>query len=117
MFGSILQASKDGDFSEAIASENISIINKALEQTVKKKEYQNLKVTNKAKDVMFELFPILGGLEKGITLMGGEKYGTGSSVLPFLFKFNKMLAADEEDRVYLASVKKEIKNTCRHFEK
>ena len=41
--------------------------------------------------------------------MGGEKYGTGSSVLPFLFKFNKMLAPDEEDRVYVASVKKEIK--------
>ena len=109
MFGSILQASKDGDISETIASENISIINKALEQTVNKKEYQKLKINKRAKDVMCELYPILSGLEKGITLMGGEKYATGSSVLPFLFKFNKMLAPDAEDRVYVASVKKEIK--------
>ena len=109
MFGSILQASKDGDFSDTIASENISIINRALEQTVSKKEYQKLKINNKAKDLICDLYPILSALEKGITLMGGEKYGTGSSVLPFLFKFNKLLAPDEEDRVYVASVKKEIK--------
>ena len=56
MFGSILQASKGGDFSEAVASENISIINKALEQTVSKKEYQKLKINKKAKDVMCELY-------------------------------------------------------------
>ena len=64
MFGSILQAAKDGDFSDTIASENISIINRALEQTVSKKEYQKLKINIKAKDLMCDLYPILIALEK-----------------------------------------------------
>ena len=64
MFGSILQASKDGNFSDTIASENISIINRALEQTVSKKEYQKLKINIKAKDLMCDLYPILIALEK-----------------------------------------------------
>ena len=59
---------------------------------------------------MCDLFPILSALEDGITLMGGEKYGTGSSVLPFLFMFNKLLEPKDEDRKYLCDVKAKIRS-------
>ena len=108
MFGSVLQA-HEGDFDETVAMKNISVINKALQQTVRSREFNKLKISDDTKTVMFELYPILSGLEKGVTLMGGEKFGTGSSVLPFLFKFMKLLAPDDEDRGYIANVKKELK--------
>ena len=64
---------------------------------------------------MIDLFPLLNALEEGITLMGAENYSTGSSVLPFLFMFNKMLAPDHEnDRPYIIEVKKELSDYLRN---
>ena len=50
---------------------------------------------------MTELVPLLDALEEGVTLIGAENYSTGSTVLPFLVKFNKLLKKDETDLGYI----------------
>ena len=109
MFSSILRA-KNGEIDVEKAEQNVKAINQALSETVKAKDYQKLKIKKHSFDVMCDLFPILSALEDGITLMGGEKYGTGSSVLPFLFMFNKLLEPKDEDRKYLCDVKAKIRS-------
>ena len=91
------------------AEKNIQAINQALSETVSPGDYQKLKLKPQCLEVMRELFPILSALEEGVTLMGGEKYGTGSSVLPFLLMFNRLLQPDDADRKYLCDIKAEIK--------
>lgn len=109
MIGSYLQAPKSGDIDEEVSIKNIKAVNNALKETVKAADYQKLQISKEDKAVMIDLFPILQALEEGITLMGGEKYCTGSSVLPFLFMFNKLLTPDKEnDRPYIIEVKKEL---------
>ena len=55
--------------------------------------------------VLSELEPI----EEDITLLGGEKFSTGSVVLPVLHKLNKRLASDENDPFTVAKLEKDIK--------
>ena len=109
MFGSILQAKK-GNVDEEAAKKNIKAINQALSETVGVEEYQNLKIKKEILDLVMDLYPLLNGLEEGVTLMGAEKYGTGSSVLPFLFVFNRLLDPDDNDRGYIRDVKIELRN-------
>ena len=59
---------------------------------------------NKVKEVIKVLEPI----EEDITLLGGEKFSTGSAVLPVLNKLKKRLAPDENDLIYIAKLKKDI---------
>ena len=109
MIGSYLQAPSSGDIDEELVLKNLKAVNNALQEVVNKKDYEKLKVTKEDREVMIDLFPILHALEEGITLMGGENYSSGSSVLPFLYMFNKILAPDEEnDRPYIIEVKKEL---------
>ena len=49
-------------------------------------------------------------MKKILTLLGGEKFSTGSVVLPVLNKLNKRLAPDENDPIYIAKLKKDIKD-------
>ena len=51
---------------------------------------------------------MLDVLEEGITLLGGEKYSTGSVVLPFLNRLKKVLEVTEDDPVYIAKFKREL---------
>ena len=59
---------------------------------------------------------VLDVLEEGITLIGGEKFATGSYTLPFLYKFNQVLEQEEDEPVYMNSFKidinAEIKTRC-----
>ena len=48
-------------------------------------------------------------LEEGITRIGGEKYSTGSIVLPFLTQFLVFLKGDEDDPMYVRKFKKKLK--------
>ena len=59
---------------------------------------------------MTELVPLLDALEEGVTLIGAENYSTGSTVLPFLVKFNKLLKKDETDPGYMMDFKKLLRN-------
>ena len=108
MFGSVLQARK-GEIDEDRAWQNVNAINQALKETMKVDKYNKAKIKKETVDIMLDLYPLLYAMEEGITLMGGEKYGTGSSVLPFLFMFNKVLKEDSTDRKYVTDVKKKIK--------
>ena len=56
------------------------------------------------------LLSVLEPIEEDITLLGGEKFSTGSVVLPVLNKLNKRLAPDENDPIYIAKLKKDIKD-------
>ena len=89
---------------------NIEAINQAMIDSKFKKE-ELTKLTIKEDDVrkMKELVNILDVLEVGITLIGGEKFATGSAVLPFLNKFLKLLEDDETDSVYISSFKRSLK--------
>ena len=51
-------------------------------------------------DVQIENFQVIDTLEEGITMLGGEKYSTGSCVLPFLKKMEKDLEYKEDDPVF-----------------
>ena len=108
MISSILRAPKNQDVDEEIVAKNIKAINNALAEVVSKAEYKDCSISTMMREVMTELHPLLSGLEEGITLMGAEKYGTGSSVLPFLYMFNKVLEPTNYDRQYLIDVKKEM---------
>ena len=51
---------------------------------------------------------MLDVLEECITKLGGEKYSTGSVVLPFLKQMLKMLEPDEDEPVFIAKFKREL---------
>ena len=76
---------------------NIEAINAALKDTQTAKEYKKLAIEDKDMDVVVNILPTLKILEEGITRIGGEKYSTGSIVLPFLSKFLNFLEGDEAD--------------------
>ena len=51
---------------------------------------------------------MLDVLEEGVTLLGGEKFSTGSVVLPFLNKLKRVLEVTEDDPVYIAKFKRDL---------
>ena len=59
-------------------------------------------------DVQIENFQVIDTLEEGITMLGGEKYSTGSCVLPFLKKMEKDLEYKEDDPVFISKFKTEL---------
>ena len=89
---------------------NIEAINQAMIDSKFKKE-ELAKLTIKEDDVRKtkDLVNISDVLEEGITLIGGEKFATGSAVLPFLNKFLKLLEDDETDSLYISSFKRSLK--------
>ena len=114
MISSYLQAPRSGDIDEAVVIKNIKAVNKALLESIKTADYEKLKISKQDREIMTDLFPLLQALEEGITLMGGENYCTGSSVLPFLYQFNKLLTPDRNnDRPYIIDVKKELSSYLR----
>ena len=77
---------------EVKVEENIAAINAAMvEAKFSKKDIASLEIKNEDTRKMKELVTVLDVLEEGITLIGAEKYSTGSAVLPFIKKFNKVL--------------------------
>ena len=100
----------DVDMDEEKIDVNIEAINHAmLEAKFSKKDQAKLLIKQEDVLKMKNLVKILDVLEEGITLIGAEKYATGSAVLPFLHKFNKVLEADESDLVYISKFKSDLK--------
>ena len=58
---------------------------------------------------MKELITVLDILEEGITLIGAEKYCTGSVILPFLSKFIKILDDNDDNSVVVGCFKMKLK--------
>ena len=56
---------------------------------------------------MFTFVQVLDVLEEGITLLGGQKYATGSVVLPFLKKIMKDLEPSEDEPLNIAKFKRD----------
>ena len=97
--------------------ENIQAVNDAMvEAKFSKKDIDKLEISSDDLKKMIKLTPVLDALEEGISLLGAEKYATGSSVLPFEKKFYQLLESDEDDPIYLARFKrdfmKEMKTRC-----
>ena len=90
------------------AKENIEAINAALKMCVPKKKFQLLAITEKDVSVMMNILPTLKILEEGITKIGGEKFSTGSLVLPFLSKFLVFLEGDDDDPIYVRQFKQKL---------
>ena len=59
-------------------------------------------------DVQIENFQVIDTLEEGITMLGDERYSTGSCVLPFLKKMEKDLEYKEDDPVFISKFKTEL---------
>ena len=90
--------------------ENIAAINHAMKDAkLKKSELTKLEIKPEDTRKMKELVKVLDVLEEGITLIGGEKFATGSAVLPFIHKFNKFLEIDDEEPLYISSFKTDLK--------
>ena len=70
---------------------------------------QKLEIKSEDTRKMKELVKVLDVLEEGITLIGGEKFATGSAVLPFIYKFYKVLEIDEDEPQYISSFKTDLK--------
>ena len=86
---------------------NVAAINAAMSKAgFKRNELKNLLITDDDVNKMTELVPLLDALEEGVTLIGAENYSTGSTVLPFLVKFNKLSKKDETDPGYMIDFKK-----------
>ena len=77
---------------------------------------EELTITKQDVKRLVEIIPILDALDEGVSLIGGEKYATGSATLPFLVKFQKLLVFDEEDPLYLSKFKEilreDLKERC-----
>ena len=108
MFDSFLPSKQDEDIDPEQAKANIEAINAALKSCLAAKKFKLLEVTKKDMDIVMNILPTLKILEEGITKIGGEKYSTGSLVLPFLTKFLVFLDGDEEDQVYVRMFKKDL---------
>lgn len=101
---------KDAPIDEIKVDENINAINLAMKDAkFKKTEISKLEIKPEDTMKMKELVKVLDVLEEGITLIGGEKFSTGSAVLPFLNKFNKVLETDEDEPLYISSFKTDLK--------
>ena len=125
MFSSFLNDQNEkGDDEEYMNMEkieaNIDAINRALKKvlpTNKPEQYNELCVRPEDVDRMIKLIPTLDVLEEGITLLGADKYNTGSSVVPFVVNFKDILQDDDEDVGYVRTFKKvlweELEERCR----
>ena len=86
---------------------NIEAVNQAMiDAKFKKAEIAKLKIKDPDVKKMKELVKVLDMLEEGITLIGAEKYCTGSVILPFLSKFLKIL---DDNSVVVGSFKTMLK--------
>ena len=110
MFDSIVLKKKDHDADEEVALKNMESINAALSSSVKKEVFAKQKLERSDIKVAMNVLPLLDILEEGIRLLGGERYATGSVVLPFLGKFLDALEPEEEDVVYVLDFKERLKN-------
>ena len=110
MFDSIVLKKKDHDADEEVALKNMESINAALSSSVKKEVFAKQKLERSDIKVAMNVLPLLDILEEGIRLLGGERYATGSVVLPFLSKFLDALEPEEEDVVYVLDFKERLKN-------
>ena len=89
--------------------ENLFAINDSLDESnVKKKEKLKIMIEDVKK--MNTTCKLLDVLEEGITLLGGEKYSTGSVVLPFEKKLLEYLEENQDDPVYLAELKQNLRD-------
>ena len=99
---------------------NADAINQALRRVLprnKGEQYEEQKVRDEDVDRMINLIPTLDILEEGITLLGGDRYNTGSSVLPFVVNFKTILEDTDDDVGYVQTFKtvlwKDLEERCR----
>ena len=120
MFRSILNDPNDGknDPADRVKVDlNIEAINVAMNRLFTKKVYKVLEIKSSDVDLMLKLMETLEILEEGIRTLGGENYSSGSSVLPFLVQFSKVLEDNDEDPVYVSKFKQmlssELTDRCK----
>ena len=90
--------------------DNIDAVNQAMmDAKFKKTEFAKLKIQESDVRKMKELVTVLDILEEGITLIGAEKYCTGSVILPFLSKFIKILDDNDDNSVVVGCFKMKLK--------
>ena len=104
---------KDLPLNDEKVNLNIQAINEAAKEALNKKEAAKLEIKPEDVSKMKKLVPILDALEEGITLLGGEKYSTGSAVLPWEKKFEKILQEDEDDPVYIMKFKDDLRGEMK----
>lgn len=110
MFASFAPSKPKEEVDSEVVHKNIDAINAALKECFKQKEVESLKITKKDVDVVLNILPLLEILEEGIARIGGEKYSTGSIVLPFLSKFLDHLEGDEDDLMYVQFFKNKLQS-------
>ena len=111
MFDSFVPSkpNEEEDVDMTAARVNIEAINAALKSSLAKKEFKKYEIEKKEVDIVVKTLPTLRIMEEGITRIGGEKYSTGSIVLPFLSKFLVFLEGDEDEPMYVRNFKLKIK--------
>ena len=92
--------------------QNIESINKSLEDA-KVKDRESLKIGENEVDKMIQVMKVLDTLEEAITLLGGEKYSTGSVVLPFEKKIMDIIEDNEDDPFYMYEFKKILREDMK----
>ena len=98
------------EMDEVKVKANIEAVNQAMiDAKLKKAEIAKLKIKDPDVKKMKELVKVLDMLEEGITLIGAEKYCTGSVILPFLSKFLRILDDHDDDSVVVGSFKTMLK--------
>ena len=102
---------KDVPLDEEKVDANIQAINEAMSAAkFKKKDLAAMKIDDGDVKKMKELVKVLDPLEEGITLLGGEKYCTGSVVLPYIKNFKKVLQPNENDPTFLNRFKRDLED-------
>ena len=95
----------DKEIDEGKVLENVHAVNAAMKDSVLKKDYQSLEITDAEITKFLKVVPHLDSMEEACTYLGGEKHVTASSVIPFLVSFNNDLAPNEEDVEYVGIFK------------
>ena len=85
---------------------NIEAINESLSiLNLKKSEMEKLTLDKSDSSKLKEMVKLLDVLEECVTLVGGEKYSSGSCVYPFVETIKRLMEVSEDDPLYLSSFK------------
>ena len=101
---------KDEQIDVEKCKENINAINSAMESSLSTADFAKMEILESDINVALTILPTLDIIGEGIDLLGGEKFATGSIVLPFVAKFLKLMVSDEEDPIYFRKFKDTIKD-------
>ena len=106
MFHSVMSFDQQNSKEETLkkAKQNINAINEALEE-VGTRKVQKLKLKELEVDIIVATAEVLDPICDMLTMLGGDKYVTGSIVLPYMKKIVYLVKVEDTDPKFIVDLK------------